>query len=386
MQPGLNGFHVGDDGPSPCDAQERECPVGGKHFSDDKEADRYWQVDVIGGAFSGLSIAKKTQETQKTAASGLLSNERVKQLHFFLSQQLEDARSRGRVLSAKDTWVRHERVEELVGDFVAREKTTDVLYANPQDIANPENQDDDYPYIFNRQIDHKVLISEILHQFKDVPKEGKAIIAGGLGGAGKSTVLRDYAGIDKSQYATINPDDIKEVMAKKGMIPTVDGLTHMEASPLVHEEASFISKEVSRMLTRTRTNVIYDITMSSERSVVERLDQLSRCNYESVEAIFVSINPETSIQRSRNRYREGINDYILGKNEIGGRTLPEHVVINQQSADPNYKSQNELTLIKISEERRFTKKPRIFDNNRNGELPVEIDYNSFSSSFLRRHS
>ena len=39
-------------------------------------------------------------------------------------------------------------------------------------------------------------------------------MAGGLGGAGKSTVLEKYAGIDRSKYLTINPDDIKEEMAE----------------------------------------------------------------------------------------------------------------------------------------------------------------------------
>ncbi len=48
----------------------------------------------------------------------------------------------------------------------------------------------------------------------DVPCERRAIIAGGLGGAGKSTVLEEYAGIDRSQYLTINPDNIKEEMAE----------------------------------------------------------------------------------------------------------------------------------------------------------------------------
>ena len=43
-----------------------------------------------------------------------------------------------------------------------------------------------------------------------VPCERKAIVAGGLPGAGKTTVLPEFAGIDLSQYLMINPDVIKE--------------------------------------------------------------------------------------------------------------------------------------------------------------------------------
>ena len=76
----------------------------------------------------------------------------------------------------------------------------------------------------------------------DVPCERRAIMAGGLPGAGKSTVLEHHAGIDRSQYLTINPDDIKEEMARRDMIPEVAGLTPMEASDLVHEESSLRSE------------------------------------------------------------------------------------------------------------------------------------------------
>ena len=41
-----------------------------------------------------------------------------------------------------------------------------------------------------------------------------------------------------SQYLMINPDDIKEEMARRGMVPEIEGLSPMEASDLVHEESS----------------------------------------------------------------------------------------------------------------------------------------------------
>jgi hypothetical protein len=47
-------------------------------------------------------------------------------------------------------------------------------------------------------------------------------MVGGLGGAYKSTVLEKHAGIERSQYLTINPADIKEAMAERGLIPEVE--------------------------------------------------------------------------------------------------------------------------------------------------------------------
>jgi hypothetical protein len=74
---------------------------------------------------------------------------------------------------------------------------------------------------------HDSIIDDLYAKASDVPCERRAIIAGGLPGAGKSTVLERYAGIDRSQYLTINPDDIKEEMARRDMIPPVRGLSPM---------------------------------------------------------------------------------------------------------------------------------------------------------------
>jgi hypothetical protein len=48
-------------------------------------------------------------------------------------------------------------------------------------------------------------------------------------------VLGKHAGIDLTRYLTINPDDVKEEMGRRGLIPDVPGLSPMEASDLVHD-------------------------------------------------------------------------------------------------------------------------------------------------------
>src|SRR5580658_1944095 len=61
------------------------------------------------------------------------------------------------------------------------------------------------------------IIKDAYEAAAEVPCERKAIIAGGLGGAGKTTVLEQLAGVDRSQYLTINPDDYKEELARRDM-------------------------------------------------------------------------------------------------------------------------------------------------------------------------
>jgi hypothetical protein len=119
---------------------------------------------------------------------------------------------------------------------------TDGLATDQQHTIDPARE------VWSDQRDalHDSIIDDLYARAADVPCERRAIIAGGLPGAGKSTVLERHAGIDRSQYLTVNPDDIKEEMARRDMIPPVTGLSPMEASDLVHEESSHIAKRLAR--------------------------------------------------------------------------------------------------------------------------------------------
>ena len=170
-----------------------------------------------------------------------------------------------------------------------------------------------------------------------MPSERRAIIAGGLGGAGKSTVLEHYAGIDRSKYLTINPDDIKEEMARRGLIPHVDGLSPMEASDLVHEESSYIARRLALRGQAEGKNIIWDITMASQEKTDERIDQLRIPGYSHIKGIFVDISVETAVTRVAARHREGHDDYRAGKG-FGGRFVPAEVI--ERQADPDWGSVN----------------------------------------------
>ena len=123
---------------------------------------------------------------------------------------------------------------------------------------------------------HDSIINDIYSAAQDVPNQGNAIVTGGLGGAGKTTVLTESAGIDLSNYLMINPDNLKEEMARRGIVPEIDGLSPMEASDLAHEESSYLARQIALRAQADRKNLIWDITMSTQRSTERRISDL-RC-------------------------------------------------------------------------------------------------------------
>jgi predicted kinase len=218
-----------------------------------------------------------------------------------------------------------------------------------------------------RRAGHNAIIADLYATASEVPCERQAILAGGLPGAGKTTVLEHYAGIDRSRYLTINPDEIKSEMAKRGMVPEVASLTPMEASDLVHEESSHIAKQLALRAMPEGKNIIWDITMSSRESTERRIGDLRAAGYSRVEGIFVDIPVEVGVHRSDARHREGHDGYLAGHGQ-GGRFVPAEVITAQ--ADPDWGSRNRSTFEQI--------KPHLdawllCDNSVDGRQPLLVD-------------
>jgi predicted ABC-type ATPase len=211
---------------------------------------------------------------------------------------------------------------------------------------------------------HDSIIDDLYASAADVPCERRAIIAGGLPGAGKSTVLEHHAGIDRSQYLTINPDIIKEEMARRDMIPPVADLSPMEASDLVHEESSYVARQLALRAQSDGKNVIWDITMSSCASTERRIDELRSSGYTRIEGIFIDIPVEISVSRADGRHREGQGDYRAGDG-LGGRFIPAEMIRSQ--AEPGWGSCNRKTFEEVKE---HFDRWYLFDNS--GAAPVLI--------------
>lgn len=170
---------------------------------------------------------------------------------------------------------------------------------------------------------HDQIIEHFMPDIDRVPREKKAILLGGLGGSGKGGILKDMrTGIrlddndNPIDYFTINPDTVKEYMASIGAIPKVNGLSPMEASPLTHEEASDIAKELAKRAYEKGANVIWDYTMSSGQSGLDRIKDMKERGYNDFSGIFVDVDGETARKRAMHRWRSGQDE-----NPYGGRAL-----------------------------------------------------------------
>ena len=239
----------------------------------------------------------------------------------------------------------------------------DGLATELQHTTDPDHEQ----WSEDRAVMQDAIIADLYAAARDVPCERRAILAGGLPGAGKSTVLEHHAGIDRSQYLTINPDEIKSEMAKRGMIPEVAGLSPMEASDLVHEESSYVAKQLALRATASGKNVIWDITMSSRESTESRISDLRAAGYSRVAGVFIDIPVDVGIRRSDARHREGHDSYRAGLG-LGGRFVPAEVIGSQ--ADPDWGSRNRRTFEQV--------KPELdawlqFDNSVDGRAPVLVD-------------
>lgn len=199
-----------------------------------------------------------------------------------------------------------------------------------------------------------------------VPTEGRAVLAGGLGGAGKSTVLKGYAGIDATQYFTINSDHVKEAMAEKDMIPTVEGLSPMESVALVHEESSYIANLLAARAYANNTNVVWDMTMANRDSTEARLKELRGAGYTDISGVFVDIPVETSVERALSRHREGMEKQAAGDG-YGGRYVPPSVIRANTSETASSKNRENFDALQGD----FTSWV-IYDNSVAGREPQKV--------------
>lgn len=215
-----------------------------------------------------------------------------------------------------------------------------------------------------RRVLHDEIISDCHAAARHVACQRRALVAGGLPGAGKSTALADYAGIDVREYLVINPDRIKAELATRRLIPGVDGLTPMEAAELVHEESSHIAKRLARLAQAEGRNVIWDITLSKAESASRRIESLRCGGYTVVAGLFVDSPVDVSVERADARYRDGHDAYRAGVG-LGGRFVAEEVIRVQ--ADSAWGSRNRANFEALK--RQFDSWS-VYDNS--GRAPVLV--------------
>lgn len=196
------------------------------------------------------------------------------------------------------------------------------------------------------------LLKGYIDQFAHVPAEHKAWLIGGPSGAGKSTFLKKQGaemGLKMGEKgpenaAVVNPDDVKDHMAKHGMIPDYPGLKPAETAALVHEESSYLSKIIQHELLKTGKNVVFDLTVSGkpEKFIDKYVKPTEAAGYGKIKAAFVDGDIPTSLYRAGKRHQQPDKEGIATMN---GRYVPYSVVAAQSpSPGSKYKSQNRETF------------------------------------------
>lgn len=184
---------------------------------------------------------------------------------------------------------------------------------------------------------HREIVNDFYAKAADVPNEGRAILLGGNAGAGKSTVIKDQAGVDLGKFLKIDPDEIKEELGKRGLIPDIPGtdFSPMERSTLVHHESVRIADMLADRAFRDRKNIIWDGTMANAGLVFSRVKRMDNAGYSRVDAIFVNVSDQTSRRRVARRYKRDLQSY-LGGNGLGGRFVPKAVQNAMTTADTQH--------------------------------------------------
>jgi predicted ABC-type ATPase len=175
---------------------------------------------------------------------------------------------------------------------------------------------------------HRQIVEDMYAKAQNVPTDGRGIFTGGPTGAGKSSALKKL-GVKPGEYFTVDPDAVKEEMARRGMVPDIPGypdLAPMERATLVHRESMRVANMLMDRAVADQRNVIWDTTMINADSIERWVDQMRQDGYDNIRGVFVQALPEVARARVQRRYEEGMNAFLQSKGKgIGGRYIPAAV-------------------------------------------------------------
>lgn len=174
----------------------------------------------------------------------------------------------------------------------------------------------------DRRAQQRRLIRELWDaQAPAAARDGRMVLLCGVAGAGKTTIRRDPTkGLDRG-YVVVDPGEVVEAMAERGMAPRIDGLSPMEAGPLLHEEAWEIAERLAQLAYRERCNVLWEIPLNGPPR--SRVDAVTAAGYE-LHGVFADAPVDTARQRMLVRHRRAEEDYRNGRGH-GGLFIPEVV-------------------------------------------------------------
>ena len=204
-------------------------------------------------------------------------------------------------------------------------------------IANPRWWVDGEPTPGRRRL-HRAIQGEVRDAALDVLQECRALVLAGPPGAGKGGVKADVLGDAVSRYRNIDADEFKAALldaaARDGSLEQwlkPDAVRDLEAegekffplelASLVHEESSYLSKQLRARAIAAGENIIVDTVLAGEGSATALGDQLAQAGY-MVQIVDVEVPFELSEQRIRSRWEKEYVSALEGGEGLGGRWVP----------------------------------------------------------------
>lgn len=275
-------------------------------------------------------------------------------------------------------------------------KIVDDIFADPKKLKKYDTQQKNglfdadgnfVAYTPERTEQHKKILSDILAEHQNVPKDKQAIMSGGLGGAGKGTVLGGHPNIDKNSYLTIDPDEMKEELIRRGMGPDVPGLLPMEQATFIHEESSDLANMLQQIALSQGMNIILDTTMAAKKGTDDqssadgKIQKFIDAGYE-VDGIFVDVPVEVSVQSALGRHWGGVSRFNEGneRGELGGRYVPPAYIESARAPKGSpYNSKNRAVFERLKKEGKF-RNAELWDTSDRSRPPQMVERGSVGKS------
>jgi hypothetical protein len=237
----------------------------------------------------------------------------------------------------------------------------------------------------HRERFHVAIVETLLERASNVPADRQAIILGGLMGAGKDTILRQYAGrfgvevVDGqvTNFLLIDPDTIKEELFHRGLCPQVDQLYPMEMARLVHEESAKIARDLGTRAVAGGKNIVWNISLANVESAQKRIDELRevgeyrREKGGKITGVFVDVSPQHSLRAAINRYQKATEDRENKGYGLGGRWVLPRLILGQAGSSRKYRSRNREAFEMVKEQ--FDQYFIIDNEDYRGELLSEVE-------------
>lgn len=181
---------------------------------------------------------------------------------------------------------------------------------NPGDEGSPNFHDD-------RKQMHESIRKGIVDIVQPVP-EGEqpiAIMFGGGPASGKSSLLESGDLVLPGQIVKVDSDHIKSLLPDYDeLIKDADPSLSQRAASFVHEESSFVSKQVLGSALGTRRHTLLDGTGNGSLDSIERKSRQMRAAGHKVVAQYVTVDTDEAVRRSNARAAKT------------GRFVPESVI------------------------------------------------------------